>query len=268
MSEITILLLYVAAAGAFGASRLPRYESSSRALYLVAFLLTAIGITLHSNQIYGLIITPSGFNLSIGHVMSLIGLELALIALVAAIQQPLRGIAAVLLVLGAIAEAMTGIGESQVSQSVLDWQTRAHILIALLFYGLLTVGAIVALFALIQERRLRSGKLSAEANALFAPLETTERLLFGITTAGVAGLAIAVTLGLTFVENLFAQHLVHKSILAILSLLVFGVLLVGRWAAGWRGARAVKLYLVGFVLLFLAYFGSRFVLENLSRSWS
>ncbi|MEL7186885.1 MAG: cytochrome c biogenesis protein CcsA [Pseudomonadota bacterium] len=268
MSEITILLLYVAAAATFGASRLPRFESSSRTLYFAAFLLTAIGITVHSNQVYGLILTPAGFNLSIGHVVSLVGLELALIALIAALEPTLRGISSGLLLLGAVAVAMTGTGEPQATEAALEWQARAHILIALLSYGLLMVGAIVALFALIQERRLRRGKLAPESNALFAPLETTERLLFGITTAGFAGLAIAITLGLTFVEDLFAQHLVHKSTLAILALVVFGVLLVGRWTAGWRGERAVKLYLVGFLLLFLAYFGSRFVLEQLSRSWS
>lgn len=268
MSEITILLLYVAATAAFGASRLPRYGASGRTLYLSAFLLTAAGITLHSSQVYGLILTPNGFSLSIGHIVSLLGLELALIALIAAIEPTLRGISAGLLVLGAVAVAMTGIGDSQTTQTALGWQARAHILIALMSYGLLMVGAIVALFALVQERRLRSGKLGSESNALFAPLETTERLLFGITTAGFAGLAIAITLGLTFVEDLFAQHLVHKSTLAILALIVFGVLLVGRWTAGWRGEKAVKLYLVGFILLFLAYFGSRFVLEQLSRSWS
>jgi ABC-type uncharacterized transport system permease subunit len=47
-------------------------------------------------------------------------------------------------------------------------------------YGMLTVGAIVALFALMQERRLHAGKLSS-MNQLFAPLETTEQMLFGIS---------------------------------------------------------------------------------------
>ncbi|MEQ9564175.1 MAG: phosphohydrolase, partial [Woeseiaceae bacterium] len=43
----------------------------------------------------------------------------------------------------------------------------------------------------------------------------------------------------------------------------------GRMFAGWRGQRAVYLYLWGFGVLCLAYFGSRFVLENiLGRSWS
>jgi ABC-type uncharacterized transport system permease subunit len=49
---------------------------------------------------------------------------------------------------------------------------------------------------------------------------------------------------------------------------VFGTLLAGRFIAGWRGARAVRLYLGGFLLLCLAYFGARIVLEEvLNRSW-
>jgi ABC-type uncharacterized transport system permease subunit len=78
-----------------------------------------------------------------------------------------------------------------------------------------------------------------------------------------------VSSGFAFVEDLFAQHLVHKTALSLLALALFGILLVGRRFAGWRGKRAVYLYLGGFVILCLAYFGSRFVLEEiLGRSWS
>ena len=74
--------------------------------------------------------------------------------------------------------------------------------------------------------------------------------------------------GLAFVENLFAQHLVHKTVLSLIALVLFGVLLAGRQFAGWRGRRAVFLYLWGFVVLGLAYFGSRYILEALlGRSW-
>jgi ABC-type uncharacterized transport system permease subunit len=134
-------------------------------------------------------------------------------------------------------------------------------------YGLLTVGAIVAIFAMVQERRLQAGRLSA-VSSLLAPLETTEKLLFGIAAAGFTGLALAISSGLTFVDNLFAQHLAHKTAFSLLALLVFGTLLAGRFFAGWRGKRAIRLYLGGFVLLCLAYFGVRLILElGFDRSW-
>jgi ABC-type uncharacterized transport system permease subunit len=94
-------------------------------------------------------------------------------------------------------------------------------------------------------------------------------MLFGITAAGFLVLLLAVSSGFALFENLFAQHLVHKTTLSLLALALFGILLGGRQFAGWRGKRAVYLYLWGFFILCLAYFGSRYVLEViLGRSWN
>ena len=267
MSEITIFLLYLLAAAAFGASRLPGFSARSRPLFLGACVLVAVGISLHSQTLYRTILSADGFNLSLGNTFSMIGLELALISLVAAIEPTLRGISAGLLILGALAATMTGFESVPVATTPLIWQVRTHIMISLMSYGLLTVGAIVAIYAMAQERRLKAGRLST-VSSLFAPLETTERLLFGITAAGFAGLLLAILSGFTFVDNLFAQHLVHKTVFSLLALFVFGALLTGRFFAGWRGKRAVKLYLGGFLLLCLAYFGVRLILEQLlGRTW-
>lgn len=208
-----------------------------------------------------------GLSLSISNAASFVGLQLALIALLGSIERTLRGLCGGLLILAALAAVMTGVGDAGASAEPLSWQIKAHVMISLFAYGLLTAGAIVAVYALLQDRRLRSAQLSP-INQLFAPLETTERLLFAITTAGFTTLLLAVVSGLAFVENLFAQHLVHKTVLSLIALLLFGVLLAGRRFAGWRGRRAVYLYLWGFAMLCLAYFGARFVLENiLGRSW-
>ena len=61
--------------------------------------------------------------------------------------------------------------------------------------------------------------------------------------------------------SLLAQHLVHKTVLSVLSWLLFGGLLLGRWRYGWRGIRAVHWTLAAMALLLLAFFGSKFVLE-------
>ena len=44
---------------------------------------------------------------------------------------------------------------------------------------------------------------------------------------------------------------------------VYAILLIGRWRLGWRGRPAIHWTLGGFMLLLLAYFGSKFVLEIL-----
>jgi len=99
-------------------------------------------------------------------------------------------------------------------------------------------------------------------------LDMLERLLFQLITAGLVFLTISLASGLLFVNDLFAQHLAHKTILSIFAWLVFGILLWGRKFRGWRGRVAVRMTLAGIVLLLLSYFGSKLVLEIiLNRSW-
>jgi len=267
VSQITILLLYLLAAIAFAMSRLPRFADQSRPYIIVAFLFAAIGIVLHVQDLVEFTLSAGGFNLSIGNVASMIGAELALIALIAAFEPPMRGMSAGMLVLSAITVLSLGASTDTGGAVTMLWQVRAHVLIALLSYGLLTVGAIVALFAVIQERRLQAAKITP-INQLFAPMETTEKLHIGIAAAGFAGLTLAIASGLSFVNDLIEQHLAHKLGLSLIAWIIFGTLLAGRFFAGWRGKRAVTLYLWGFAALCLAYFGSRFILEEiLNRSW-
>ncbi|MCG8369378.1 MAG: cytochrome c biogenesis protein CcsA [Proteobacteria bacterium] len=249
-------------------SRLPRFAPRARPLFIVACILTAAGIAIHGQNLFGLVLPQHGFDLSTGNAAAMIGLELAVIGLIAAVEPTLRGMSGGLILLAAFTALLMGVSGDAPDVNALAWQVRAHVLIALLSYGLLAVGAIVAVFALLQERRLQAAKLSS-ANRLFAPLETTEKLLFALAAAGFAGLTLAIASGSTFITNLLDQHLAHKFALSLLAWLVFGILLGGRYFRGWRGKRAVRLYLGGFALLCLAYFGSRLVLEEIfNRSWS
>ncbi len=268
MFQITILFLYLAAAIAFAMSRLPAYEQHSRMLSITGFVAGVAALGMHADILLVFFRPDQIGSLSLAAAISLISLQLALIALVGAFDQRLRGMAGGLLVFAAILALPMHTGVASGTNPPLTWQTQTHVMVAMFAYGLLTVGAIVALFSLVQEKRLKAGRLST-VNYLFAPLVTTERLLYGITAAGFIGLAMAVVSGFTFVDNLFAQHLIHKTTFSIAALIVFGILLAGRTFAGWRGQRAVYLYLGGFGFLILAYFGSRFILEEiLNRSWS
>ncbi len=90
-----------------------------------------------------------------------------------------------------------------------------------------------------------------------------EALLFRSLWASFVLLSATLLTGVLFVENMLAQHLWHKTVLSLLSWLVLGALLFGRLRYGWRGQRALKLTLTSMVLLLLAFFGSKFVLELL-----
>ena len=86
-----------------------------------------------------------------------------------------------------------------------------------------------------------------------------------VSCLGLGLLTLTVASGVLFSEQLFHQplRLTHKNVFAILSWLTFGSLLVGRYIYGWRGRIAIRWTLSGFVILLLAYIGSKFVLEIL-----
>jgi ABC-type uncharacterized transport system permease subunit len=76
-------------------------------------------------------------------------------------------------------------------------------------------------------------------------------------------LTLAILSGFLFLDDLFAQRVVHHTVLAIASWFVYATLLVGRQLLGWRGSTAVRWTLIAFSLLVLGYFGSKFVIEIL-----
>ena len=234
----------------------------------IAVPLAGAAILLHAWLLHQAVMPQGHFTLTLTSALSVIGLQLAFIASMAAFDAALRGVSSILYLIAAFLGSLTYQFPGMASSEDLTWQLQTHIALSMFAYGLLTAGAIIGVLAIIQDRRLRSGNLSPITH-LFAPLITTERLLYGVATAGFVVLLMSIVSGITFVENLFAQHLVHKTALSLLALFMFGVLVLGRQFAGWRGERAVYLYLGGFVLLCLAYFGTRYILEEiLNRSWS
>jgi len=142
-----------------------------------------------------------------------------------------------------------------------------HLISSVLAFGVLSIAAVYALFAAVIDYFLRHHHLNPLVRTLPA-LDVMESLLFKLIAAGFVLLSASLASGLLFINDIFAQHLLHKTVLSILAWLVFGLLLWGRWRHGWRGSLAVRMTLAGIVLLFLSYVGSKLVLEMvLSRSW-
>jgi ABC-type uncharacterized transport system permease subunit len=113
----------------------------------------------------------------------------------------------------------------------------------------------------------RSGGALAGPLAALPPLLVMERLLFRVILAGFVFLTLTLVTGIIFSETLFGQvmRLNHKTAFAVVSWLIFGALLAGRYFYGWRGRVALRWTLAGFIALLLAYVGSRFVLEVILR---
>ena len=203
--------------------------------------------------------TPGGPDMHFFSALSLVGLGMAaMTALVGA-----RGRMAALGVIAfplAAALLLAYHSYGHAASPVLGWRLQLHAWLALLAYATLAIAALLAVMLWIQERALRRREFHAWLRML-PPLTELEFLLFRTIAVGFVLLTLTLLTGMLFVENLLSQHLLHKTVLSVLSWLVFGGLLLGRWRYGWRGIRAVHWTLTAMALLLLAFFGSKFVLE-------
>lgn len=201
----------------------------------------------------------NGPELSFFAALSLVGLGMAAATTLVAARERVTALAIFVLPVAASLLLVHGM-QPPLAPKPLDWQQKLHAALALLAYGTLALAALVAVTVWLQDRALRRREFGRWLRAL-PPLVQFETLLFRTITVGFALLSATLLTGLLFVEDLLAQHLVHKTVLSVLSWVAFGTLLVGRWRYGWRGAKAVRWTLTAMALLVLAYFGTKFVLE-------
>ena len=140
-----------------------------------------------------------------------------------------------------------------------------HIATSMLAYGLLSIAAVVSILLAFQQHALKHHHLRGIIQVL-PPLVRMERLLFELISWGMVFLTGAIISGFIFLDNLFAQHLAHKTVLSIAAWIIFGILLWGHHYRGWRGQRAVRWTLTGSVSLLLAYLGSKLALTLIYHS--
>jgi len=203
----------------------------------------------------------NGFSFSFFSTASLVAMIVALLLLLAALNKPVEKLGIVLFPITACMLTLDlSFPEQPHSLHVHNWAMNTHILTSIIAFSLLNIAALQAILLAVQDRQLKSHHPRRFIQSL-PPLQTMESLLFQMIGTGLAVLSIALVSGFLFVEDLFAQHLVHKTVLSIIAWIIFSCLLVGRYRYGWRGQTAIKWTLCGFVSLLLAYFGSKLVLE-------
>ncbi|SNR87756.1 ABC-type uncharacterized transport system, permease component [Methylobacillus rhizosphaerae] len=226
--------------------------------------LIAIGLVLHGLSLYCTLFSQ-GLNLSFTNALSTILWLTVLIYWVTNLKHHLYSLQAFVLPPAAFFVLLQA---WQPETHVVPYAEQplfvAHMVIAMLAYSLLTFAALHALLMMAAERKLHQ-KSSWLRLPDFPPLMTMEILLFRIITLGFILLTLTLISGMMFSELLFhhPMQLTHKNVFTMLSWLIFAGLLFGRYRYGWRGRTAVRWTLSGFVLLLLAYAGSKFVLEVL-----
>lgn len=137
-----------------------------------------------------------------------------------------------------------------------------HILVSMLAYSLLAIGALVALLMLALDKALHDKRWITLVRQL-PPLLSLETMMFQVLGVGFLLLTASLFSGVVFSEEVFGKPAAwsHKIVFSIMAWGLFGALLVGRKLYGWRGKLAVRWTLIGFVALMFAYVGSKVVLE-------
>lgn len=224
-------------------------------------LLALLAAALHGAVHLRVLAATGAVDLHFFAALSLVALGVALLTAGLSFARPVGALGVVLYPIAAVLVVLYAATRlDRTTGATLDWQIQLHAGLALLAYATLSVAALLAIMLWMQERALRRRQVLPVLRA-FPPLTLLEALMFRLIAAGFALLTLALLSGVVFVENLFAQHLVHKTVLSLLAWGVFGALLIGRLRYGWRGRRAVRLTLSAMALLGLAFFGSKFVLE-------
>lgn len=137
-----------------------------------------------------------------------------------------------------------------------------HILLSILAYSFLCIAAILTVITFIQYKLLKAKKFSTLLQS-FPPLVQIEATQFKVLTLGFLLLSTSLISGFIFLDDIFAQRLIHKTFFSILSWVVFAILLIGKIKFGWRGKLATELTLTGFFFILLGYFGSKLIKELL-----
>jgi ABC-type uncharacterized transport system permease subunit len=257
----SLFLLY--AAGAWVMLR----SVGKPALEPVAWILSLAAIVAHSDALVYSMRVHGPFSIGLPEAISLLAWTLAVLACIISIERQNRVLGAILLASAALGAAVTGTGRTYAETTAAGWQLTAHILLSMGAAALLFAAAATALLLVFLDRRLRTRRI-AHLPSVLPPLDALEKVMFRLIGTGFVLLTLSLFTGFVFVTNLFAQHLFQKTVLSLIAWIIFGVLLIGRIRFGWRGRSAVGWTLSGFGMLALAYFGAKFVLEDvLGRHW-
>lgn len=255
-ANLIAILIYTAAAMYFG-SQFARQKSFQSSQLLGT---AALGLIAHGIGVYGISVNGSSLNFSLFSASSLIFWVINAIVLISSLKKELHNLFLLLFPLSAISVIASITATNPDWQHSFSYTIAAHVILSILAYSLLTIASLQALILAYQNHALKNKSRIANAR-LLPPLQTMESLLFEFLWIGEILLTLAILSGFYFLEDMFAQHLVHKTVFALSAWFIYALLLWGRHQMGWRGNKAIRWALAGFICLMLAYFGSKLVLD-------
>ncbi len=221
--------------------------------------LAVVATALHAYALSSMLWVDHGINLNIGIVLSLIAVLGSAILLITNINKSTETLGIFIYPLAALT---TLIPLTIHGETPLPFELGSHVLISISAYSIMGLATAQAILYAIQERRFRTKQLSRLMQAL-PPLQVMENTLIQLVLIGFVFLSFALLSGFFFIEDIFAQHLIHKTFFSILSWLVYATFLFGHFKYGWRGQKAARYTIWAYFLLILSYVGTKIVLRFL-----
>lgn len=255
------IFLYIVNTGLIAKSLVISKETNGLSLKRVFVALALLSAAFHGMSLVDIYSFDVGINLSFFNTAALVMLIIVLLLIGAALTNPVEKLGLVIFPLASILVLLKLLFPENVHIiKQHSWGMDAHIIVSIIAYSLLNIAAVQAILLAFQDRQLHHRQANRLIRAL-PPLQTMESLLFQMIGAGLVLLTISLSTGFIFLEDIFAQHLAHKTVFSILAWIAFAILMVGRIRYGWRGQTAIRWTLTGFISLMLAYFGTKMVLE-------
>jgi ABC-type uncharacterized transport system permease subunit len=250
-------LLYLSACGLQVLHIFQRGQSLARGVLPISL----IALALHALIAWNSVFQANGISLGFFKISALIFLVINIACIGSLARRPLQNLLVLLFPLSALSVLVTTFAPDTTSLTPdFSGGMLLHIGSSIFAYAVLTIAAAQAALLALQDHQLKKRQTRGIVQIL-PPLQLMESMLFELLWFGVALLTLAIASGFIFVEDIFAQHLAHKTILTILAWILFSSLLWGHYQLGWRSHTAVRLTLAGFAVLMLAFFGSKLVLE-------
>lgn len=260
IQAVIAILLYLTSTLLLGV-KIYRPSASFNKTRAIVLSFGSIALVLHAHLLYQSIVLSQGLDFGFFNAISLVGWLVVLIVLLTSLYRPLENLLLIIFPIAGMAILLElFIPDERILNESLSTGLRIHILLSICAYSLLSISAVQAVMLAVQERLIKAKHASIIMNTL-PPLQVMEDFLIHIIVIGFFLLSLSLASGMMFIDDMFAQHLVHKTILSMIAWLIYSILLWGRWSAGWRGKQIIRWALGGFTALLLAYFGSKFVLE-------
>ncbi|MCU0972181.1 MAG: cytochrome c biogenesis protein CcsA, partial [Gammaproteobacteria bacterium] len=200
------------------------YVLSGLMIGLAALAAGFAALFLHAVALAYTTFTDQGLNVAFFNILSLVAWTIAALLLVSSVTKPVENLGIVVLPLAGLATlAAWRFPGMQLLPETAPWGLRAHVLVSLLSYALLALASVQAILLAIQDRHLHRRQPGGFVRAL-PPLQTMEALLFEMIAVGFVLLSVGLASGFIFLEDMFAQHLAHKTILSVAAWTVFALL--------------------------------------------